>query len=183
MRRKESSRSNSRDCGKRIPDSPPPIQQPARSNAKSFWNWLIEFRSSWRYDQPITAIIVDVDALGEINLKRGHTIGDQVLREVAKVCANAVRSIDLVGRYDSDAFALLLLMTERESAKSIAERIRVGINAIQLPDAPSPTRITATLGVCAYPRSRCASIFDLLALTQEAQRAARVQGANQIVYG
>jgi diguanylate cyclase (GGDEF)-like protein len=142
-----------------------------------------EFRRSWRYDQPITAIIVDVDALGEINLKRGHTIGDQVLREVAKVCANAVRSIDLVGRYDSDAFALLLLMTERESAKSIAERIRVRINAIQLPDAPSPTRITATLGVCAYPRSRCASIFDLLALTQEAQRAARVQGANQIVYG
>jgi diguanylate cyclase (GGDEF)-like protein len=142
-----------------------------------------EFRRSWRYDQPITVIIVDIDDLGELNLKYGHTFGDQVLREVANVCSNAVRSIDLVGRYDGDTFVLLLLMTERDAAKSITERIRVGINAIQSPNAPSSVRITASLGVCAYPRSRCTSIFDLLAVAQEAQRAARFRGVNQIVYG
>ena len=142
-----------------------------------------EFRRSWRYDHPITAIIVDVDDLANINLKCGHTFGDQVLREVANVCANVVRSIDLIGRYDGDAFALLLLMTESESTKIVAERLRSGINAIQLANAPSPIQITATLGVCSYPRTNCTSIFDLLALAQEAQRAARFRGANQIVYG
>ena len=142
-----------------------------------------EFRRSWRYDHPITAIIVDVDDLANINLKCGHTFGDQVLREVANVCANVVRSIDLIGRYDGDAFALLLLMTESESTKIVAERLRSGINAIQLANAPSPIQITATLGVCSYPRTSCTSIFDLLALAQEAQRAARYHGANQIVYG
>jgi diguanylate cyclase (GGDEF)-like protein len=142
-----------------------------------------EFRRSWRYDQPITAIIVDVDDLANINLKCGHTFGDQVLREVANVCTNVVRSIDLIGRYDGDAFALLLLMTESESAKVVAERLRSGINAILLANAPSPIQVAATLGVCSYPRDSCTSIFDLLALTQEAQRAARYRGANQIVYG
>jgi diguanylate cyclase (GGDEF)-like protein len=142
-----------------------------------------EFRRSWRYDQPITALIVDVDDLAIINLKWGHTFGDQVLREVANVCANVVRSIDLIGRYDGDAFALLLLMTDSAGARVVAERLRAGINAIQLPNPPSPLQITATLGVCSYPRDNCTSIFDLLALTQEAQRAARYRGVNQIVYG
>ncbi len=141
-----------------------------------------EFRRSWRYDQPITALIVDVDDLASINLKCGHTFGNHVLREVANVCANVVRSIDLIGRYEGDAFAILLLMTENAGAKTVAERLRAGIAAIQMPNAPSPVQITATLGVCSYPRDNCASIFDLLALSQEAQRAARYRGANQIVY-
>ena len=142
-----------------------------------------EFRRSWRYDQPITAIIVDVDDLANINLKCGRTFGDHVLREVGNVCLNVVRSIDLIGRFDSDAFALLLLMTEGESAKIVAERLRSGINAIQLANPPSPIQVTAALGVCSYPRDGCTSIFDLLARAQEAQRAARYRGANQIVYG
>jgi hypothetical protein len=43
-------------------------------------------------------------------------------------------------------------------------------------------RVTATLGVCAYPREGTASIFDLLSVTAEAQRAARRSGPNRIVY-
>jgi len=142
-----------------------------------------EFRRSWRYNQPITAIIVDIDDLTGINRKGGRAFGDQVLRAVANVCANVIRSIDLIGRFDSDAFALLLVMTESESTKSVAERLRIEINAIQLANAPSLAQITATLGVCSYPRNACTSIFDLLAVTEEAQRGARYRGANEIIYG
>lgn len=142
-----------------------------------------EFRRSWRYNQPITALIVDIDDLSAINLKHGHTFGNQVLRAVADVCVNVVRSIDLLGRYESDAFALLLLMTESDGAQSVAERLRVELNAIHLASAHGAVQITATLGVCSYPRNSCTSIFDLLAMAQEAQRAARFRGANQIVYG
>jgi len=142
-----------------------------------------EFRRSWRYNQPITAIIVDIDNLSAINLQSGHTFGDQVLRAVANACVNVVRSIDLIGRYDGDAFALLLLMTGGEDAKRVAERLRVGINAIQLVSAQGPVQITIGSGVCSYPRNSCTSIFDLLAVTQDAQRAARQRGVNQITFG
>jgi diguanylate cyclase (GGDEF)-like protein len=142
-----------------------------------------EFRRSWRYNQPITTLIVDIDDLSAINHRHGHTFGNQVLRAVADVCANVIRSIDLLGRYESDAFALLLLMTESDGAQSVAERLRVELNAIRLESAQGPVQITATLGVCSYPRNSCTSIFDLLAMAHEAQRAARFRGANQIVYG
>jgi diguanylate cyclase (GGDEF)-like protein len=142
-----------------------------------------EFRRSWRYNQPITALIVDIDDLAAINHRHGHTFGNQVLRAAADVCVNVIRSIDLIGRYESDAFALLLLMTESDGAQSVAERLRVELNAIHLESAHGTAQITATLGVCSYPRNSCTSIFDLLAMAQEAQRAARFRGANQIIYG
>lgn len=141
-----------------------------------------EFRRSWRYNQPITAIIVDVDGMTSINLTGGHEFGDQVMRAIANVCHNAVRSIDLVGRYEGDSFVMLLLMTGREGAKSVAERLRIGINSIQLANPRGAVSITASLGVCSYPRDGCASIFDLLSITEEAQRMARRNGPNQIVY-
>jgi diguanylate cyclase (GGDEF)-like protein len=141
-----------------------------------------EFRRSWRYNEPICAIIVDVDGMREINSSGSRDFGDRVLRAVANTCRSTVRSIDLVGRYENDSFAILLLMTDRSGAKSVAERLRLAIAAIDMSDARGPVRVTATLGVCAYPREGSASIFDLLSVSAEAQRAARRSGPNRIVY-
>jgi len=73
-------------------------------------------------------------------------------------------------------------MTEGRGAQTVAERLRMGINALRLTNEVGTVQITASLGVCSYPRSGCTSIFDLLTLAQEAQYAAHVRGANQIVY-
>ncbi len=141
-----------------------------------------EFRRSWRYSQPLTAIVVDVDNMSAINANYGREFGNRVLRRVAQVCRSSLRSIDLVGRYDEDAFALLLLMTGREGARTVAERLRSEISVIQIQHGQDSLLVSASLGVCAYPRSGCASIFDLLSLAQQAQRDAQRRGANQIAY-
>ncbi len=140
-----------------------------------------EFRRSWRYSQAISAIVVNIDGLTEIYSTHNREVGDQVLRQVASTCRHTVRSIDLVGRLDDDSIALLLLMTDHADAKSAAERVRAGIGSINLSGAPGPLRITASLGVCSYPRENCASIYDLLQVTQQAQRAARRSGVNQML--
>jgi len=142
-----------------------------------------EFRRSWRYNHAITAIIVDIDNMSVLNMRHGREFGNVLLRETANACRNVVRSVDLVGRYEEDAIALLLLMTGRDGARVVAERLRVGINQIRLSGAQGPVQVTATFGVCSYPRPNCASIFDLLAIAQDAQRTARRIGSNQIVYG
>lgn len=141
-----------------------------------------EFRRSWRYHQPITAIIVDIDDLATINQRYGYSAGNHVLRMTAQACTSVIRSIDLIGRYAEDALAILLLMTEGEGARTVAERLRVGINALPLSTPEGTMQVTASLGVCSYPRSGCTSIFDLLTLAQEAQYAAHCCGINQIVY-
>jgi len=141
-----------------------------------------EFRRSWRYNHPIACILIDVDDMSVINLDNSHEFGNIVLRQVAAVCRSIVRSVDLVGRYEADAFVVLLLMTGREGAKTVAERLRVGISALKLAGTQGPVSVTATLGVSTYPRPDCASIFDLLNSAQEAQRRARRAGANRIAY-
>ena len=140
-----------------------------------------EFRRSWRYNQPIAALIVDVDEMQVINAQSGRDLGDHILQAVAKACRNIVRSIDLVGRYDDDSIAILLLMTDRSGAKNAAERLRIGIASLKLPDASPDLLITVTLGVAPYPREACSSIYDLLNVAQQAQRAAHRSGRNQIM--
>ena len=141
-----------------------------------------EFRRSWRYNHSLTSIVVDIDGMSILNLKYGHEFGDVVLREVTNVCRNVVRSVDMIGRSDGDSLALLLLMTGADGARSIAERLRVGINSIRLGSSQGLVQITTTIGVCVYPRNGCSSIFDLLTMTQQAQQSARRLGSNQIGY-
>jgi diguanylate cyclase (GGDEF)-like protein len=140
-----------------------------------------EFRRSWRYSQAISVIVVTVEGLAGIYSTNSRQVGDQVLRQVASLCRRTVRSIDLVGRLDDDSIALLLLMTDRADAKGAAERVRAAIGSINLSGAQGPLRITASLGVCSYPRENCASIYDLLEVTKQAQRAAQRSGLNQMV--
>ena len=141
-----------------------------------------EFRRSWRYNHALTCIVVDIDGMSILNLKYGREFGDVVLREVATVCRNIIRSVDLIGRYEADSLTMLLLMTGQDGARTVAERLRVGVNSIRLGSSEGLVQITATIGVCVYPRNGCASIFDLLTLTANAQQMARRLGPNQIVY-
>ncbi|MBI3913789.1 MAG: diguanylate cyclase [Chloroflexi bacterium] len=141
-----------------------------------------EFRRCWRYDQPVSALIVDLDGMHGINLERGREFGDAVFREVASACRRTVRQIDLVGRYDGDSFAILLVMTGRDATRGAVDRLSAAIHGIRLLDDQDPVRVTATIGVSSYPREGCASIYDLLEAADHAQKAARHAGANQIFY-
>ncbi|MBI4788087.1 MAG: diguanylate cyclase [Chloroflexi bacterium] len=141
-----------------------------------------EFRRSWRFDQALAAIVLDIDGMGEINRKYGRPFGDDVLQRVAGACRSTVRAFDLLARYEEDALAVLLIMTDHAGARGAAERLRVAVSSLDLADASGPVRVTASFGACAYPREGCASVYDLLDLAQTAQRAARRGGPNQIEF-
>ncbi len=141
-----------------------------------------EYRRCWRYDQPVSVMIVDLDGMHDLNLQRGREFGDLVFREVGNACRGTVRQIDLVGRFDGDAFAILLVMTGREGARGAATRLNAAINSIKLLDDQDPVRVTATIGVSSYPREECASIYDLIQAADNAQKLARRAGANQIFF-
>lgn len=67
----------------------------------------------------------DVDRLKVINDSFGHKIGDKVLEEIAQRLHKAVRQLDMVARYGSDQFVLLLEELDRpRKAVSIINRCR-----------------------------------------------------------
>lgn len=52
--------------------------------------------------------IVDIDNFKYINDRYGHQAGDQLLKEIARSFANAIRRSDLVARWGGDELAIIL---------------------------------------------------------------------------
>lgn len=82
-----------------------------------------ELERSRREGIPLTLAYVDLDHFKEINDDLGHQVGDQLLREVARILQES-RDSDVAARLGGDEFALLLPNTGLEEAKAALDRIR-----------------------------------------------------------
>ncbi len=67
-----------------------------------------EVARSRRHHQPLSCLFVDADNFKRINDAYGHTVGDQVLRQLAQRLREVLRSSDIATRYGGEEFALLL---------------------------------------------------------------------------
>ena len=81
-------------------------------------------------------LMMDLDELKAINDRLGHFHGDRVLRGVGEVIARGVRRIDTAARYGGDEFVVLLPETDPTGAFVLAEKIRIGVNAMPI-DLPA----------------------------------------------
>jgi len=94
-------------------------------------------------DNPLSAVMVDLDHFKRINDEYGHHVGDTVLRVAASALAPSAPDALCFARYGGDEF-LVLLRADRELARSRAEAFRAAIAALE----PGPgLRLTASLGV------------------------------------
>jgi len=73
-----------------------------------------------RYDILSSVIFFDLNGFKSINDRYGHSIGDELLRQVGDVLNAKVRSCDLVARLGGDEFGVLLFKTSGEEAKAKA---------------------------------------------------------------
>lgn len=78
---------------------------------------------------PMTLILFDIDYFKSINDTYGHVTGDYVIREIANLIKQYLRTSDIAARYGGEEFAVLLPGTSLESGKKIAERIRSAIES------------------------------------------------------
>lgn len=83
--------------------------------------------SAKRYNNPLSMISMDLDKFKEINDNLGHQAGDEVLKSVAHVFKQAVRSTDLLIRMGGDEFLLILDNTNLKNARILAERLCVAV--------------------------------------------------------
>ncbi|MBU1002632.1 MAG: EAL domain-containing protein [Proteobacteria bacterium] len=82
-------------------------------------------RSKRRDDHYFAVVYLDIDRFRVINDSLGHSVGDELLREVSERLLKCVRSLDTVSRYGADEFAIVLdeLESPREAIRA-AKRIR-----------------------------------------------------------
>jgi diguanylate cyclase (GGDEF)-like protein len=139
-----------------------------------------EVGRSRRFDQGLGMLMLDLDDFKEINDTYGHQQGDIVLRAVARVLEDTSREIDEPARYGGEELAVALPQTDLEGAYNLAERVREGIEALEIPrlDSRGVLKVTASLGVSALPD--CASSGqELIAAADAALYEAKHAGKNR----
>ncbi len=138
--------------------------QQARTAAALLRDPLTGLGNRRRFDQMITALeagdptapvsllLIDVDKFKAINDAYSHSIGDQVLREVATIIDNHCRAgVDIPVRYAGDEFTVFL-RTDLAGAVEIAERIRTAVAVADF-DAIAPgVPVSISAGVAAARR-------------------------------
>ncbi len=120
-----------------------------------FYTVLIEkMEHSALSGRPLSVIMIDIDFFKKFNDTYGHSCGDAVLKQVAKILQACIRGMDLAARYGGEEFCILLPDTDRERALIIAERIRKSV--ADTPSEYEGTRlwVTISLGLAQYNPAR-----------------------------
>ena len=96
----------------------------------------------------LSVLLLDVDHFKRINDTAGHSVGDRVLREVAKLLKGSLRTSDTGGRYGGEEFLVILPGTTKQEALIIAERIRSTIASATIQGLDYP--VTVSVGVATW---------------------------------
>ncbi|HSH12397.1 MAG TPA: sensor domain-containing diguanylate cyclase [Desulfurivibrionaceae bacterium] len=123
----------------------------------------------------------DLDHFKQINDTHGHPFGDLVLREVAKIISESVRTVDLAARYGGEEFAIVLENCDATGGHQLAERIRESIGALALDwGGTEPVRPTISLGLAIFPED-CDTKDQLIERADQALYRAKHRGRNRTV--
>jgi diguanylate cyclase (GGDEF)-like protein/PAS domain S-box-containing protein len=137
-----------------------------------------DFLKSLSSGHALSGIMIDIDHFKTINDTYGHSIGDQVLREIAKRCKKCVRGLDYVGRYGGEEFLIILPETNIKTSIMVAERLRKIIA-----DKPIiigedlELNVTASLGV-AQRDENTTTLDMLIKRADQAMYVAKHKGRN-----
>jgi diguanylate cyclase (GGDEF)-like protein len=136
-----------------------------------------------RSGSPLSLLMVDVDRFKAVNDRYGHQTGDAYLRAIGALLAGSLRAgVDLATRYGGEEFALLMQSTDADGARLLAERLRVGVEALQLRnDGTAPGHVTVSIGVATTARPGPDAEADLVARADHALYRAKQQGRNRVV--
>lgn len=79
---------------------------------------------SFRRDDRVSLLMVDLDGFKAINDRDGHLEGDRELQRLAGAWRDNVRSGDLIGRIGGDEFVVVFPQTDLEAARPLVARLR-----------------------------------------------------------
>jgi diguanylate cyclase (GGDEF)-like protein len=139
-----------------------------------------ELRRAERYGTELSVMFLDLDRFKLVNDQHGHLVGSRCLKQLGQVMRQCVRQVDTTARYGGDEFTILLVDTDFESARRVAERIRHAVEEHLFEGArPRPLRLTVSVGLANYPR-HARTRDALLDLADKAMYRAKSLGRNRV---
>lgn len=96
--------------------------------------------------QTAALLMLDLDYFKRINDTYGHSTGDEVLRQFARIVRQTSRTIDIPARLGGEEFAILLPGATKDDAMVFAERLRKMVADTVIPHEKGTVRITVSIG-------------------------------------
>ncbi len=138
----------------------------------------IELDRFRRSNLPLVCVLLDLDHFKQINDQHGHNAGDAGLIHVVNIVKNAIRSIDVLGRYGGEEFVLLMPNTSLNSAAEAAERIRLALVQKPLILDGKLIPLTASFGIASFDANE--SSENAIRRADKAMYEAKRLGRNRI---
>ncbi|AZR23517.1 GGDEF domain-containing protein [Xanthomonas vasicola] len=130
---------------------------------------------------PLSVLMLDVDHFKQFNDLHGHSGGDRVLAAIGALLLSQTRGEDICCRYGGEELTIILPEVDLLTACMMAEKLRVGIEALQvMGDGVSLPKVTASFGAASFP-DHAGTVAQLLQRADEALYRAKQGGRNQVV--
>ena len=142
-----------------------------------------EMNRALRHGSPMSVLMLDLDHFKRVNDSFGHSVGDEVLKNVGQVLRESCRVYDVPGRYGGEEFCIVLPDTRGGNTKAVAERIRSRLASTELPVGTTSIIVTASIGVAGMDSVADEGVVSAAALLDRADRAlysAKHHGRNRV---
>ncbi len=100
-----------------------------------------------RYGTNLSLILFDIDNFKKINDTYGHLVGDEVLKNIAKIVKKNIRKNDLVARWGGEEFMVIQPDIPSKDANILAQRLRQDIENFTFSKVQ---KVTASFGVTTF---------------------------------
>jgi diguanylate cyclase (GGDEF)-like protein len=126
-------------------------------------------------------MLLDFDHFKRVNDSAGHPQGDRVLSMVADYLSCAILDVGHIARIGGEEFAVLCPKLGAEAGLRLAETLRSGVAALQLPAAVPLDHITVSIGVAVLDGTRCHDLASWMRAADAALYSAKSFGRDRVV--
>ncbi|MFP8966498.1 EAL domain-containing protein [Pokkaliibacter sp. CJK22405] len=134
-----------------------------------------------RKHHQVAMLVLDLDNFKTINESVGHSVGDQILKEVGARLKKMARPIDTISRHGGDEF--IILLPELQNERELTEFVQLLMDTLREPVWVQQNRydIAASLGIGLYPND-CEDVDTLYRHADSAMYQAKRAGRNRHHY-
>jgi 3-deoxy-d-manno-octulosonic-acid transferase len=148
-------------------------------NRRYFYDDMQEYLSSIEENPaPYAVALIDVDGLKDINDKYGQDGGNKILKHIAKRLIDDTKSNDIVARFGSGEFCVVLKNMPQEDAVKFLVSLRAGMAANPINIKSEPVKISVSIGVT-FGKTDYA-VDEILDIADEALHRAKENGRNRV---
>lgn len=140
-----------------------------------------EYAFARRHQAPLSVLMLDIDHFQRINAEYGHGAGDRVLRAVARVLHNTVRTEDLLARVGGDEFSIIVRNESPDRSLAFAQRILRTLRERSIEVGDQRVQLTCSIGTTNYGAGCPSSMMELLVEADAALNEAKRQGRDRVL--